>query len=137
MKSIQALTDKTAIGLSLLCTLHCLVLPLAITLIPSFSSLLINNEAFHLWLLVAVIPTSIYALFMGCKQHRRYKLIVWGAAGLSCLIAAVIIGEALGEAWEKTLTVLGAAILAYTHFLNYRQCQKQTNCCHNPANNNA
>ena len=129
MNSIQTLTDKAAIGLSALCAIHCLVSPLLIVLLPSLTALQLDNEAFHLWMVVAVVPTSVYALTMGCKQHKRYHLLTYGLIGLSCLILAVVLGESLlGEAGEKILTVLGAVFIAYGHYQNYRLCQRKDSC---------
>ena len=129
MKNFQMFTDKAAIGLSLLCAIHCLASPLAIVLLPSLAALPLDGELFHIWMVVAVLPTSAYALTMGCRQHKQYRLLVVGLLGLACLLLAVILGETLlGEAGEKLLTSLGAGIIAYGHFRNYRLCQDQWNC---------
>lgn len=125
MSNLQTASDKTAIGLSLLCAIHCLAFPLAVVLLPSLAALPLNDEAFHIWMLVAVIPTSIYALTMGCKKHKHFRLLALGFVGISCLIAAVVVGEALhSEIFEKTFTTLGAGVIAFGHFRNYRLCQE-------------
>ncbi len=129
MKNLQILTDKAAIGLSLLCTIHCLAFPLIVVFLPSLAALQLNEEMFHIWMVVAVLPTSTYALTMGCRQHKHYRLLISGLPGLACLVLAVILGETiLDEAWEKMLTSLGAGIIAYGHYRNYRLCQHQWNC---------
>ncbi len=135
IKNLQPLTDKTAIGLSLLCTAHCLALPLAIVLLPSLAALYLADEAFHLWMVIAVIPTSMYALTMGCRQHKRYQLLVLGVVGLTCLISAValekiLLGDTIDiELAEKILTSIGSCVIAYGHYKNYQLCQQpQKNC---------
>lgn len=129
MNNLQILTDKAAIGLSIACTIHCLAFPLMIVLLPAFAALPLNDEAFHIWMVVAVIPTSAYALTMGCRQHKRYHLLAYGVVGLTCLILAIVLGhDLLGEAGEKGLTTLGAIIIAFGHYQNYRLCQDQTRC---------
>ena len=129
MNNLQPLSDKTAISLSLICTLHCLALPLAVIMLPSLAILPLENEAFHWSIVLIVIPISIYALTMGCKKHRRYGILLTGGIGLLVLIAAVLFGEALGEVMEKSLTVLGSAIIAFGHFRNYYWCrQKDCEC---------
>lgn len=129
MKSILALSDKLAISLSLLCTLHCLALPLALVMLPTFAALPLADEDFHLWMVIAVIPISAYALTMGCKKHKHYRLLWIGGIGLTLLILAVVLGhDLLGESWEKILTVAGASIIAFGHFLNYRLCQRHDSC---------
>ncbi len=129
MKNIQTFTDKSAIGFSLLCAIHCLASPMIIVLMPSLIALPLNNEMFHVWMVVAVLPTSAYALTVGCRQHKHYRLLTLGLLGLTCLVLAVVLGEIfLSGVWEKMLTFIGAGIIAYGHYRNYRLCQHQENC---------
>jgi len=120
----QNFTDKLAISLSLLCALHCLMFPLALIWLPSFAALQLDGESFHIWMLVAVVPTSVYALIVGYKQHKRYQLLIFGVIGLAFLLSAVLLDEELiGHSGEKWLTVIGASIIAIGHFLNFRLCR--------------
>lgn len=128
MKTIQALSDKFAIGLSLLCTVHCLLLPIALVVMPSLAAMQFANERFHLWMLLAVIPTSLIALTLGCKQHQHYRLLLLGFAGLSLLCLAVTAASIIGEAGEKILTVLGTTLIASGHLMNYQLCQQHVEC---------
>jgi len=130
MKNIQSISDKTAISLSLLCTIHCLALPLAAAFLPSIAALSLDDEVFHLWMLLAVVPVSAFALTMGCKNHQHYRVLLLGGIGLSLLALTVILGhEVLGEIGEKALTVIGASIIALGHVWNYRLCQNEEKCC--------
>lgn len=129
MKISQTITDKFSIGLSMLCAIHCLALPVLLVLIPSLSSLPLQNEAFHIWMIVAVIPTSIYALTVGCKKHQRYRLLLWGASGLIFMILAISLGhEIIGGSGEKILTLLGATLVVIAHLENFRRCQQHKDC---------
>ena len=131
-QNIQALTDRSAISLSLLCAIHCLAFPWAVILIPSMAALPLEGEILHIWLLIVIIPTSIFALTLGCKKHKNYRIVALGALGLSILIAAIFVeGLESGEVWEKVLTVIGAAFIAAGHLWNYRLCKRHGNCgCH-------
>ena len=72
-----------------------------------------------------VIPTSLYALGLGCRKHGRLGVLAIGMLGLLVLSSILIIGEeTLGETGQKVTTVLGAS----AHIRNYRLCQK--NACH-------
>ena len=122
------ITDRLAISLSLLCAVHCLLLPIAIVMLPSLAALGLHDEVFHIWMLVAVIPTSIYALTKGCRQHQRYQLLALGGLGLSLMIFAVLGESVVGEVGEKGLTLTGALLLAFGHYRNFRLCQQAHNC---------
>lgn len=129
MTNIQAIADKVAVSLSLLCTIHCLAMPLAVVFLPILAALPLADEAFHLWMVYGVLPISIYALAMGCKKHKRYRLLLIGGLGLTILVGTALVGhEVLGEVLEKSFTVLGASIIALGHYWNFRLCQRQDNC---------
>jgi len=124
MKLTQITADKFAIGLSLMCTVHCFATPVILALLPSFAVLQINAEQFHLWVLAVVLPTSLLALSLGCKKHKRTRYMACGVVGLACLIIAVLLGQ---EEAEKALTLIGSAFIALAHWFNYQQCFKKNN----------
>jgi len=127
----QTLTDRMAISLSFLCTLHCLALPVLLAVVPSLTALSLDDEAFHLWMLVAVVPISGFALAVGYRKHNSYPVLVIGSLGLLVMILAVLLGhDWLGDAGEKMLTVLGASVVALAHYLNQRFCREQDCRCH-------
>lgn len=131
MNTKQIMADKVAVSLSFLCTIHCLATPLLVTFLPSIIGLRLQDEAFHFWLVIAVIPLSLYALTMGCKNHKRLHVLLFGVIGLLILGATVMLGhDVLGEAWEKILTVLGSGFVALGHVWNYRLCQSHDKCMH-------
>lgn len=129
MTRFLSLTNNLAIGFSAFCVVHCLAAPLLLILLPSLTALSLDNEAFHNWLLIGVIPTSLFSLIMGCKQHRFYRVLLIGGGGLLFLISAILVeGFLYGEILEKVLTVTGACIVAFGHFLNFRLCKRHRRC---------
>ena len=135
MENIQGIADKSAIVLSFLCALHCLLLPAAIVLYPSTLGFLPGDESVHLALLFGVIPISAYALIKGGKVHKSRKVFITGISGLLVLVAAVVLGhDVLGEIGEKILTVLGSIVVIIAHVRNHLIC-RATGCkCHDEVN---
>ena len=131
MENIQGIADKSAVVLSFLCALHCLLLPAAIVLYPSTLGFLPGDESVHFALLFLVIPISAYALVKGGKVHKSRKVFITGISGLLVLVAAVVLGhDILGEIGEKILTVLGSIIVIIAHVQNHLIC-RATDCeCH-------
>ena len=101
MQLTQRVMDKLAIGLSIMCAVHCLATPLLLTLLPSLTAVQLDNEQLHLWILVAVIPTSLVALTLGCKKHTRLRYVVSGFVGVILMVLAVTLGEAKWGSWER------------------------------------
>ncbi len=128
MKTLQNYTDRAAISLSFLCLAHCLILPLLLVILPSLTVLNLDNEMFHLGMVVFVIPTSLYALTLGCRKHQHYQLLAIGFLGLTFLLGAVLGEEQIGEFGEKTLTVIGSVLIAFGHYRNFRLCQHKEDC---------
>ena len=129
MRAPQEFVDKFSIGLSMVCAIHCLFLPFILALLPSIAALQLDHEIFHKWMVYAVLPTSIYALTIGCKKHKRYQLFLLGGTGLTLMVLAISLDHhTLGEFGEKALTLSGAILVAAGHFLNFKLCQKQNKC---------
>jgi hypothetical protein len=118
------LLDRAAIGLSMLCLVHCLALPVLLVLIPPLAALPFAGESFHLILVFMVLPTSIVALFLGCRRHRDWSVLALGSCGVGVLLVAALLGPGLlGEGGEKLVTVIGSILVAVSHVLNFRLCR--------------
>lgn len=129
MKPLQMLVDKIAISLSLLCIAHCLLLPIALAILPVIAVLPLEDELFHQLLVLLVLPTSVIGLTLGCKRHKRWKVAAWGASGLSVVALSAILGHDLvGDFGERFFTLLGSLLIAWGHLQNYRLCRKDV--CH-------
>ena len=129
MQASSANADKAAIGLSLVCVVHCLLTPVAIAMIPALGATFLEDESFHYAVLFLVLPTSLFALSLGCRKHGHFKILITGLLGLFVLFLVPILGEDVtGETGEKILTVAGAAIIAYAHVRNFTLCRQRD--CH-------
>ncbi|GAB2702487.1 MerC domain-containing protein [Aliiglaciecola sp. 3_MG-2023] len=126
MAKIQEISDKAAVGLSLLCVIHCLFFPILLILMPPLSGLFaINDALFHRWLLFAVVPISVIALIMGYFHHRSGRVFLIASFGLTLLILTALIGhDLLGNYGEVAMTVFGSCIIAFAHIRNYQLQRK-------------
>ena len=132
MRLTQEYSDKTAISLSALCLVHCLLVPSFLVFLSGYVSLSYNNELMHYAILFIAIPVSIYALITGVRNHKSFSFLYLGLIGIIFLILAVTLGAQIwGEVGEKVLTTVGALIVAISHFKNYRLCREvECDDCH-------
>lgn len=131
MINTQLLSDKFAIGLSVGCALHCLLLPSFLILASGFITFTYHDELMHFIILLFAVPISIFALYQGLKNHQQYLLFAVGLIGLACLISAVLLSETFFISFsEKALTLLGSTIVTLTHLRNYQVCKKILCECH-------
>ncbi len=122
--------DAAAVVLSGVCLLHCLALPVALTVLPIVNVTLLDESTFHLIMMAVILPISIIALTIGCRQHKDKLTLVLGSVGLGILTITAIFGhELLGLTGERIVTSIGGLILAAAHIQNYICCRND-NCVH-------
>lgn len=130
---LQATMDRAAIGFSTVCAAHCALLPVALILLPVLAGTFLGDESFHRMMIFGALPTSLLALGMGWRKHRKWDVVVFGLVGLGILVGAAVWGHDLvGEQGEKVATVLAAAILAFSHLRNQSLCAEagcEAACC--------
>lgn len=124
------LADKFAVSTSTICVVHCVAVPFLISVFPAIGASIFGAEAFHVWLLWAVIPLSVFGLTLGCRKHKNMKVMATGALGVSIIVFAALAGhDFLNDLGERVATVTGALIIAWAHIRNYRIC-RSTDCDH-------
>ncbi len=120
-KEGESILDGAAAGLSSLCLLHCLMLPLGLVLVPALNGAidgLLHGPVWIHWLLIAIAaPVSIVALRRGVLFHgngRPWKLALGGF--LTMAIGAMLHGYPI---MEPAFTIVGGLIVATAHWLNW------------------
>ena len=132
MKIMQEFSDKIAISLSMICLVHCLVLPSFLVILSGYFTLSYENELVHYLLLLIAIPVSFYALINGARNHSNFIYLVSGITGIISLIFAVTMGvELWDESGEIVFTSIGASLVAFSHYKNYKLCREvECDSCH-------
>ncbi len=116
--------DTAAVALSSICLLHCLALPIALTAMPILNIAVLDESTFHTIMLVIILPISVIALSIGCRQHKDPLTLILGISGLLTLTIMALFGHDLvGLTGERLITSAGGVILALAHIQNYRCCR--------------
>jgi hypothetical protein len=119
--------DKTAIGVSLLCVVHCLSIPFILAAGPALNLWFWGSEGFHLALLAVVIPLSLVAFGLGYRTHRNPRMWVPGLIGLAIVtITAILESFLIGPGIAAVMTSGGGLFLIAAHVMNLRD---QKACC--------
>ncbi len=122
--------DSAAVGLSALCLIHCLALPLVVAGLPFLAQFAEGH--LHAQMLVVVLPLSIIALGLGFRHHRNIRIVAAGAVGMALLtLGATVAHTSWGLAADRAFTIAGALILAAAHFYNSvqtRDRKKSASC---------
>ena len=112
----SAAPDATAITASILCIVHCLVLPLAVALIPAATHFLDVPEELHLLLFLLAAPVSALAVLLGYRRHGLWQPAVLAGSGLVLIGAGALAGLPL--LLETGVSVAGSFLLLAGHAIN-------------------
>lgn len=124
MTGARSTSDFIGIGLSLLCLIHCLALPMLVAFAPALLGALPGDDATHRGLAVAIGMVGIFAFRSGYKVHGRRWLLGLFSLGMLLILIAAILGEAVLTAYgEAALTVCGGLLLVTAHLCNHSFCR--------------
>jgi hypothetical protein len=84
----SSLLDRLAVGMAVVCGIHCLVTPILLVALPIIGTTLWVDKDFHLWMLFLVIPTTCLAIFSGCRRHKDRWVLAAAVLGLGILLSA-------------------------------------------------
>jgi MerC mercury resistance protein len=128
-KGLRAVSDFVGIGLSLLCLVHCLALPVLIAFAPAILRGLPGDDVTHRSLAVAIGFVGFLAFRSGYKVHRKRWVLAAFATGLLLVSIAAILGEAVLTGYgEAAVTVCGGFLLVTAHLVNHSFCRSCAVC---------
>lgn len=114
--------DRVGIALSGVCALHCLLVPVLVSLIPLWPAFEEFHEYTHLFFFLAIAPTVILSLR---RRHESLIATVFLISGVLIIFFAWFFNETLGEYGEAGVTLIGSIMLIRGHWINYQL--KRTN----------
>lgn len=108
--------DRLGVGVSLLCLVHCLALPV----IASGVWLVIPHEDVHLWLFFVLVPLVLLSAIPGYRHHRRKSVLWLFGLGTAMVAGALSLHAVVGPAGEVVGTVAGSLLLIAGHALSWK-----------------
>ena len=124
-KQTQSIMDRVGIWTSSLCALHCLLLPILITVLPFVSASFFAEAWFEKTILSLSMIIGFWALLTGFYRYHRqlYPLC-------SLLLGGLIYWnkDMFGEAYEPLTVVSGALLIVAAHVINIKLCKSCSDC---------
>ncbi len=116
--------DGLGITASIVCAIHCAVLPLIFTSLPLLGVDIIQDKSFEFGMIGLAFVIGTYALYHGYKRHhhslRPFGLLL---AGFFFLILKEILRTHL--VW---MVIPALVLIVSAHYFNYKLCQKASHC---------
>ena len=114
------------ISASLICAIHCALMPLLVTSLPLFGVNLIENIWVEISLLVFAFVVGFYSLWHGYrKHHHRIVTLLIFTAGITLFVVHQFVEVPY---YGITLILPGVFAVLTAHYLNYRLCRKANHC---------
>jgi hypothetical protein len=117
--------DAIGVSVSLLCAIHCAVLPLFFASLPLFGLEILHNKLFEYSMIAFAGVIGSYTLYHGWKSHHHkiLPLIIFLCGLCFLVLKEVLIDE------ELLLLIPAATMIIGAHALNYLYCRKATHYC--------
>lgn len=120
--------DSIGFGASMLCAVHCALLPIAASVLPALGGSILATPLLEAGMIALGAVMATLSLSVGYRSHHHRP---WALAVAACGFAAIAAGHTLApEAFESLLTASGAFTVAIAHVINARLCRRS---CARPA----
>jgi tetrahydromethanopterin S-methyltransferase subunit C len=112
--------DALGIGTSILCAIHCALLPVLVTSLPVFGINIVHNLAFEWGMIALAFVVGAYSLFHGyIKHHRSFKPVLIFSVGFIFLIL-----KQFSASLEIIFLIVAVMCIICAHYYNYLLCHK-------------
>lgn len=111
--------DWLGISASVICAIHCALLPLLLTSLPLFGVNIIHHLGFELGMIALALIIGSYSMYHGYKKHH-HRLTPW----LLFLLGGVfLILKQVFVSHQLFLLTPAVMLIIYSHLLNVRSCR--------------
>ena len=112
--------DALGIGTSILCAIHCALLPVLMSTLPIFGVNIIHNLIFEWGMIVLAFVVGSYSLFHGyIKHHRSLVPVLIFSFGFVFLVLKQFFVQ-----YEIPFLIIAVVLIISAHFYNYRLCHR-------------
>jgi hypothetical protein len=112
--------DALGITASLVCAIHCAILPLFLASLPLLGVNIIENSGFEYGMIALAFVVGIYSLWHGYRRHHHKKLpLLLFTIGMLCLVLKQLIHE-----YHTIILIPAIVFIIAAHWLNYRSCKE-------------
>ncbi len=116
--------DALGVTTSLVCAVHCAVLPLIFTSLPFFGIDFVADKRFEYGMIGLAFLIGVVALSHGYRRHHHKLFPVFiFTAGFVFLLAKEWLPR-----FEIPFLFIAVSLILLAHYLNYRQCRHHGHC---------
>ncbi len=116
--------DIFGIGTSVVCALHCAILPFFLSSIPFWNLLMSESIWLEIFIICSSLIFGLMAFYKGCfVQHKKKVPVVLFSIGFTLLLINLVVANLV------LVFIPAASILIISgHLLNFKFCRQHKNC---------
>lgn len=115
------LLDRLGATGSLLCAVHCALLPLLIALLPALGLGAVLGERFEQAFVLFATLVGGYSVLAGYRRHRLWQALALMLPGLSILWLGVLYAPVHESTWPHALVMtMGGTLVGLAHLANLK-----------------
>jgi len=128
--------DQIGFMASLLCAVHCSILPFLIVAFPILGLSFFVSEIFEWMFLTVSLLLGLTSLCFGYKKHKSFKAFPYLATGLTFIVIGrimhhhAVIQKHFELDFYNILLIFGGILVAISHKINYILCHTCKKCKH-------
>ncbi|HRG22017.1 MAG TPA: MerC domain-containing protein [Saprospiraceae bacterium] len=112
--------DFAGMAASAICAIHCMAMPLILSLGVAHSGHLFHDHTFDIAVIAIGIVIASISLISDFKKHRSFFPLGLVIVGFSVLTYGLTHGHGGIHLW---ISLLGSALVSSAHFINWRKNQ--------------
>lgn len=114
------IADRVGAAASLLCAVHCAVLPFVLALLPLLGLGFLEGHTFERVFVLCAATLASVALVVGYRRHHRRGPLLLALPGLCLLVAGVCVDLDTALVAHAVMVTIGGTLLACAHLVNLR-----------------
>lgn len=109
--------DKVGISASLLCAIHCALMPFLLPVAAMLGFSFLWSPGFEALMLLLALAVGLYSLTIGYRHSHRNSLpFLFLAGGIAVILLSKLL---FPEDWEFVVLPIGALLIVASHGLNW------------------
>lgn len=121
--------DIAGAAISWLCAVHCIVLPLFVSVLPLLGlGFLLSETSEIVFISVSVVVAMLSFIPAYFREHRKLHSIFLFFGGFGFILLARFVEEGI---WYRIpVLIVGAVLITAAHLINRRLCRSCNSCKH-------
>ncbi|HXS72530.1 MAG TPA: MerC domain-containing protein [Rhodanobacteraceae bacterium] len=130
---IAVVADRLGATASLLCAVHCALLPFVLALLPLIGLGFLADHRFERVFVACAAALASVTIVTAWRRHRRLHALFLLVPGIALLLAGIVIDISRHEWLHTGLVVCGGVLVASAHIVNLVLSHRHvhsTDCVH-------